>query len=115
MKGTGKDQPVTLYTIEVALHRVLDVTAASTLKLLQFDAKDLWENWRRRTKNPTATQLLGLAVNETQFFSAIRYPSKAAATAGGSGINYVIFQDCVKAPDSVRVLGPTSKELQSWP
>lgn len=111
----GKYQPVTLYAAEVALGRVLDLTSPATLKVLSMDSKDLFENWRRRTKTPTTTQLLGQAVNETRLFSAIRYPSKAAISLNLTGINYVIFQDCVVSPDSVQVLGSTIKPLQSWP
>jgi hypothetical protein len=99
----------------VALGRVLDLTSPATLKVLSMDSKDLFENWRRRTKTPTTTQLLGQAVNETRLFSAIRYPSKAAISLNLTGINYVIFQDCVVSPDSVQVLGSTIKPLQSWP
>ena len=114
-RGTGRgNQPVTTYYGEVVLHRVLDLTENATMKALKVDAKDLLENWRR-AKKLTLTQLLGQSVAESGLFSAIRYPSKAAALSGKSGANMVIFRDCVRPPDSVRILGPTSVPLQEWP
>jgi RES domain-containing protein len=113
--GTASvDQPVTTYYAEVALQCILDLTDVATLKALKVDANDLLKNWRR-AKRKTLTQLLGQAVNETARFSAIRYPSKAAAGRGGAGANLVIFRACVRPPDSVSILGPTSLPLQKWP
>ena len=37
----GQHQPVTLYVAEVVLKRVLDLTSAVTLKVLDFDAAEL--------------------------------------------------------------------------
>ena len=114
-KGTGRgSQPVTTYYCEVVLHRVLDLTDVATLRKLKVDAKDLLKNWRR-ARHKTLTQLIGQAVNETGLFSAIRYPSKAAAGRSQRGANFVIFRACVRSPDSVRILGPTSSPLQEWP
>ena len=114
-KGTGRgNQPVTTYYGEVVLDRVLDLTDLTTLKALKVEAKDLLKNWRRAKKS-TLTQLLGQSVNETGLFSAIRYPSKAAALSSKAGANIVIFRDCVRAPDSVRILGPTNAPLHVWP
>ena len=96
------------------LRRVLDLTNDTTLKAINVAAKDLLKNWRRASQ-PTLTQLLGQAVNETGLFSAIRFPSKAAAIGGPAGINFVIFRSCVRSPDVVRILGPTNKPLQEWP
>src|SRR5882672_10867247 len=104
----GRDQPVTTFFIDVKLNRVLDLTDAATLQALKVNVKDLFKNWRR-AKNRTLTQLLGQAVNDLRFFSAIRYPSKAAAALGQPGINFVIFRDCVRHPDSVCILGPSRK------
>ncbi|HXP59130.1 MAG TPA: RES family NAD+ phosphorylase, partial [Dongiaceae bacterium] len=107
----GKDQPVTTYYAMVALQRVLDLTSPATLNALGVDQQDLFKPWRR-AKRLTLTQLLGKAVNETRLFSAIRFPSKAAARAG---VNIVIFRNCLRSPDSVQVLGPTNKPLERWP
>jgi RES domain-containing protein len=108
------DQPATDFCAQVDLKRVLDMTSETNLKLLKVDKKDLFRNWRR-ARHLTPTQLLGLAVSETGYFSAICYPSKAAADRGHAGVNFVIFKNCVQAPDSVRILGPKSKPLQQWP
>lgn len=32
-----------------------------------------------------------------------------------TGTNVVIFQDCVRQPDSVEIQGPTKAPLQKWP
>ena len=114
-KGTAReDQPVTTYYAEIVLYRVLDLTDDATLNALKVEPKDLLKNWRR-AKLRTLTQLFGQAVNETGLFSAIRYPSKAAAGRKQTGTNFVIFKDCVRSTDSVRILGPTSTPLQEWP
>ena len=111
----GAKQPATMYFAEVSLQRVLDLTDAATLKALNLDSKALFKNWRA-AKRPTLTQVLGWAVEaKREFFSAIRYPSKAAATRGKAGANLVIFHNCLQSPDSVRIVGPDSKPLQEWP
>ncbi len=84
------------------------------MKILNLETKDLLKTWRR-AKRPTLTQLIGQAVSETQLFSAIRYTSKAAVASGQPGMNLVIFRDCVRPPESVRILGPSAKALQEWP
>ena len=115
VKGLAvKNQPVTTYSAAIELRRVLDLTDAATLKALKVNAKDLLKSWRR-AKQPTLTQLLGQAVNETGLFSAVRFPSQVTAKHGQKGVNLVIFRDCVKKPDSVCILGPTRKPLQRWP
>lgn len=106
-------QPITLFYAEVILQRILDLTVPATLKFLSVAEKDLMKSWRT-AKRPTLTQLIGQAVSETGLFSAIRFPS-AAASRGQPGVNFVIFQNCVKAPDSVCILGPTNVPLQKWP
>lgn len=110
----GADQPATEFSAVMDLQRVLDLTDGATLDALEVDANDLYKNWRR-AKRPTLTQLIGQAVNETKLFSAIRFQSKAGGGRGQVGINFVIFPDCVRSPDSVCILGPTSKPLQKWP
>ncbi len=110
----GRRQPVTTFYADIVLRRVLDLTDPLTLNALKLDPKELFKNWRR-TKTPAVTQLLGKAVNETEHFSAIRYPSQAAAKQGKVGANFVIFRDRIRAPDSVVILGPTRKPLQKWP
>lgn len=106
---SGGDQPATEFNAEVNLRRVLDLTSPDTLKALRIDTADLLKNWRR-ARHPTLTQLVGQAVNETRCFSAIRYQS-----AVSKGANIVVFRDCVRSPDYVKILGPTRKPLGQWP
>jgi RES domain-containing protein len=107
-------QPVTEFSAEISLGRVLDLFFEETLEVLGVDALDLFKNWRLAASS-TLTQLIGQAVNETELFSAIRYPSCAAARHNQTGVNFVIFRDRVQSPDFVRILGPTKKPLQEWP
>ena len=66
-------------------------------------------------RRPTLTQVLGLALTQQADISAIRFESDAARAAGFAGFNVVIFRDCVRAPDYVKILGPTKKPLEQWP
>jgi RES domain-containing protein len=106
---TGADQPATEFIADVSLERVLDLTSHETLKVLKLTRADLLKNWRRATRL-TLTQLLGLAVNETNYFSAILY-----ASAVSDGTNVVIFRDRVSSPDYVKILGAKKKPLEQWP
>ena len=110
----GALQPSVEFSAEVNLQCVLDLSSVATLKALKVDPRDLNKNWRL-ARRPTVTQLLGQAVNETRLFSAIRYPSRFAAVRGSTAINLVIFRDCIRPPDFVKILGPTKKPLQKWP
>ncbi|MEW6160454.1 MAG: RES family NAD+ phosphorylase [Verrucomicrobiota bacterium] len=112
--NVARYQPYVTYFAEVALRRVLDMSLPDTLKALDLTQRDLRTNWIR-AKQPTALQILGEAVSKQFSVSAIRFPSDAAKAAGFVGTNVVIFRDCVRKPDSVRILGPTKKPLQEWP
>jgi RES domain-containing protein len=110
----GADQPVTTFHAEVSLKHTVDLTDPATLKKLKFTDKELFAKWKR-VKRPTQTQLLGQALFETRWFSAIRFPSAAAVKRGTAGTNIVIFPDCLDKKDYVRILGPGGKTLQQWP
>lgn len=112
--GRSAFQPVGTYFARINLARVLDLTDAATRKALGFSGRDMSVAWQR-AKQPTRGQLLGLAVSQQGDIAAIRFPSDAAAARGQAGVNFVVFRDCVRAPDSVEILGPTSKPLQKWP
>lgn len=111
---SGANQPVVTFCADVSLQRVLDLTDAATLTMLKMDEKELFKKWRT-AKDPTLTQLIGLAINETATFPAIRYPTASAAGRKHAWANYVIFRNCVHSPDSVRILGPESEPLDEWP
>jgi hypothetical protein len=113
-RATGALQPLGIFFAEVELARVLDLEDVPTRNALGLKAKDLTVRWQFAQK-PTRTQLIGLAVSQQQTIAAIRFPSDAARTAGFVGFNVAIFCDCVRRPDSVRILGPTKKPLQKWP
>jgi hypothetical protein len=110
----GQRQPVTTYFAEVRLRHALDLGDRATLGVLGLKNSDLRTAWRG-AQQPTAAQLLGGAVSRQADISAIRFPSEAARLRGFAGANVVIFRDCVRHPDYVRILGPTKKPLQQWP
>jgi RES domain-containing protein len=110
----GFFQPVTTYFADVQLRRVLDLCDANTLAALGLTRRDLRTPWVG-ARRPTATQLLGGAVNQQSEIAAIRFPSEAAREKGFAGANLVIFRDCLHRPDHVHILGPTKKPLQKWP
>lgn len=112
--NSGRRQPFATYFAEVRLRQVLDLCDASTLSALGLTASDLRAPWVGAHK-PTVTQSLGEAVSQQTDISAIRFPSAAARASGFVGANVVIFQDCVRRPDHVHILGPTRKPLQKWP
>lgn len=110
----GEYQPVATYYADISVARVLDLTDAAILTQLAIDRKDLFIPWRT-AKRPTLTQLIGTAVLNTNYFSAIRYPSNAAEAIGKPGNNVVIFRDSIRKPDFVCIVGPRGKTLQEWP
>lgn len=112
--ATAGGQPATDYNADVNLERMLDLTSPETLKTLGVKPVDLHANWRL-AKQPTVTQLIGQAVCETKLFSAIRYPSFAAAKSRRPGVNVVLFPECLRAPEFVRIVGPANEPLQRLP
>jgi len=114
LHNPGKRQPVTTFFAEVRLRRVLDLCEAGTRAVLGLNGSDLQTAWRG-ARHPTATQFLGEAVSRQVDVAAIRFPSEAVRLRGLAGANVVIFRDCVRHPDYVRILGPTKKPLQNWP
>jgi RES domain-containing protein len=106
-------QPVCMFFAEVSLP-IVDLTQNSVRETLGLTKKDFHVPWER-TGKPTKSQLLGTAVSRQRCFAAIRYPSDAARVHRFPGHNLVIFRDCVRRPNFVRVLGPGKKRLQSWP
>jgi len=117
LKGTpAPNQPVVTFYAEIDLDHVLDLANPAVLKALNLQPADLVAPWRM-VSAPTATQLLGQAINDYQRIAAIRYPSQAAAIQKQTGFNFVIFQGNVLfSPNFVHILGPAKgKPLQSWP
>ena len=112
--GAGEFQPLGTYFAEVDLANILDLAREPTRRALRLKPADLTACWRGAPK-PTRTQLLGLAVSQQRRIAAIRFPSDAARAAGFSGFNIVMFRDSIHRPDSVRILGPSSRPLQKWP
>jgi RES domain-containing protein len=112
--GPAGRQPVGTFFAEARLNKVLDLANSRTCGALRLSARDLRLAWPL-ARTPTRTQLLGLALAQQTDISAVRFPSDAACADGFKGFNLVIFRDCIRAPDYVKILGPTKKPLDQWP
>jgi RES domain-containing protein len=112
--GLGLKQPVALFYAEVQLHNALDLTDDQTCRILRIGQKDLESSWGSG-RPTTLAQQLGEAVSGESGISGIRYRSVAAIKAGVSGSNIVIFKENMRAPDFIRILGPTKRPIQKWP
>jgi RES domain-containing protein len=106
-------QPIVFFTAKVQLRHVLDLTNSKNLKAIGLKKSHLFEDWER--KKISATQLLGAAIAKHKKIKAIIFPSAAAKEAGFTGKNIVIFRDSIHRPDSVKIIGPTTKPMQAWP
>jgi len=106
-------QPFIVFRANVGLP-VLDLTDPATVSALALSPQDLYAPWRRSTK-PTQTQLLGEAIARQTRFAAIRYPSAAAKSIGSDGCGIAIFQNSVRSPSFVRIIGSTPTPLAEWP
>jgi len=127
-RGTpGEHQPRTTFYADVTIRRVLDLTEVSTASQLGITRADLHAPWRG-ARVLTVTQRLGHAISLQARVVGIRYPSDAAYErigdlSGGTlpdpslitGANVVVFLQNVRAPDRLRILGPTRRPLQRWP
>lgn len=112
--GTGNErQPVATFWAEVALERLLDLRNVQVRKELALSEGELFAGWR--SAQPTATQMLGEAVNGGAGFSAICFPSDAARAGQFEGANFVIFRNQVKVPDFVQIFGPRKEPIEVWP
>ena len=105
--------PFTTYFADAKMP-FLDLTEPETLIALNLAPTDLHAPWRFSLV-PTKTQSLGAAVARQKRFAAIRYPSDAARALGKAGCNFVIFQDSIERPASLRVLTGNLVSVQHWP
>lgn len=113
--GTGGErQPVATFWAEVALERLLDLRNVQIRKELALSEEELFAGWRFALQ-PTATQVLGEAINGGAGLSAICFPSDAARAEQFEGTNLVIFRNQVKVPDFVKTFGPENELMEVWP
>lgn len=113
-RGTAAEhQPKLTFTAQVGLRKILDLADGETLRLLALTNEDLEGAWRLR--QPTPLQELGRAISRQSLVTAIRYPSAAAAKAGGSGWNVAIYPATLEAPDRVEILGRSRTPIEVLP
>lgn len=115
LAGTrGERQPVATFWAEVALERLLDLRNVQIRQEFELSDEELFGGWRFAVQ-PTATQVLGEAINGGAGLSAICFPSDAARAEQFEGANLVIFRNQVKVPDFVKIFGPEKEPIEVWP
>lgn len=118
--ATEEHDPIILIAVRAVVHRVLDLTDASTCTTLDLSDDDLGLDWEqaqeeylaRRAPMP-ATQMLALAAHSTELFAGIKYPSVRT----DFGINLVVFPDRLRAEhgDALEVIDSTGRYAQRVP
>lgn len=100
-----------VFTADVRLEAVLDLTRDETMAALGTTAAELASPWRhRRDRRVPPTQVLGRAVAEHGHIQALRF-----ASTKGPGDCFMILTATIVAPAFVRVTDPESKLVQSIP
>ena len=93
--------PAVVYSLNVSLKAVLDLTDAKIVKKFGSSQAELGAPWRlHRKKAPT--QILGLAAFDSGKFDALRYRS----TKNPKGICYVIFTPRLDGASFVELYDP---------
>ena len=117
--STEEHDPIVTVAVRTVIHRVLDLTDASTRRSLGLTVADLRADWERgqdeylagRGPMP-ATQLLALTAHASGLFAGIKYPSARTRF----GINLVVFPDRLeKSHDYLEVIDSTKRYYQRLP
>ena len=120
-KGTIRTPPWTVFAVEGAMHRVLDLTDADVQKRLGTNRQELTGRWRpMQGKHQIGegdlppTQLLGKAAYEMGTIFGIRYCS---AENDETGVNLVVFADRLTpgGPNFLKVFDPSGLLRQELP
>lgn len=112
--------PIVTIAVRAQLHRIVDLTDAETLAVLELRQTDLKADWERGQerylagKAPMpATQMLALAAYESALFAGIIYPSART----DFGVNLVVFPDRLdpRRGDLLEVVGSSGRLQQRLP
>ncbi len=111
LKPQPGQKSVVLFTADVRLAAVLDITEAAVISALGTSAAELAGPWRhRRDRKTPPTHVLGGAVAEVGHIQAIRFRSTK-----GPGVCFAILTQTVVAPSFVRVRDPNARLVQIIP
>ena len=102
---------IVLFTVQVRLSAVLDLTEPAVRAALQTTLAELRAPWRfRRARSRPPTHTLGAAVHRAGHIQAICFPSTK-----GKGTCVCVLTESVTAPDFVRIHDPSSKLVATIP
>ena len=111
LKPPAAQKAIVLFTAEVRLEAVLDLTSDAIVAEIGTTRAELASPWRhRRDRKTPPTHLLGRAVADVGHIQAIRFSSTKAA-----GACFMILTQTVVAPSFVRVSDPDAKLVESIP
>lgn len=111
LKPLPSAKAIVVFTADVRLEAVLDLTHEETLSALGTSREELASPWRhRRDRRTPPTHVLGRAVAEGGRIQALRF-----ASTKGPGDCFMVLTQAIAAPAFVRVTDPESKLAQSIP
>lgn len=115
--GEARD-PVTLFSVDVAVDAVLDLTDAATrrhmnlaLAAIRTEWQEQQRAWLLRAEPPPMTQLLGALVYQAGVFGGILFPSARYRY----GVNLLVFPDRLAGDAHVTVQDTTGQFAQALP
>ncbi|MBC7528166.1 MAG: RES family NAD+ phosphorylase [Chthonomonadaceae bacterium] len=105
--------PCVLFSVNVSLRQILDLSDPQIRATLQTDVSELVAPWREAQSSPTlpATQRLGREAFDSGRIQALRYPSAQEPDC----YCYVIFTDCLGETDFVEVYDPDGNLKECLP
>jgi RES domain-containing protein len=118
--STAAHDPIVLVAVRSVVHRVIDLTDASTRRALGLKQADLRADWEREQDeylagrgSMPATQILALTAHLSGLFAGIKYPSARTQF----GVNLVVFPDRLDRArgDRLEVVDSTGRYLQQLP
>lgn len=105
--------PDSIFHVEVALDRVLDLTDATVCASVGTTEAALLAPWRLLSPD-APTQLLGQVIFDSNQFEGIRYRSAPAAAAGANAHCLVIFRRRKSIGSIVRIYDPAGIWSETW-
>jgi RES domain-containing protein len=111
LRPVAPAKAVVVFTADVRLEAVLDLTRDETLDALGTTRTELASPWRhRRDRRTPPTHVLGRAVAEDGRIDAVRF-----ASTKGPGECFMVLTQTIASPAFVRVTDPESRLVESIP
>lgn len=118
VRGGGARDPVTLFSVDVAVDSVLDLTDRATRRHLRLTLDAIRTEWQERQRAwllradpPPMTQLLGALAHRAGVFGGILFPSARYRY----GVNLLVFPDRLAGGAHVTVQDTTGRFVQRLP